>query len=643
MLIVNNFVMKSKPKKHERKVQTKGQKPQTAISNKQYIYIFILIAITALLFSNALGNHFTNWDDDDYVTKNPYIQDLTLRGIQNIFTVFVSSHYHPLTLLSLAVDYSLWGMNATGYIYTNIILHILNVILIFLIFKHIIKRADLAFIMALIFAIHPMKVESVVWIAERKDVLYSFFYLMAVFHYIKYISTKFIKKYYFLTLIFALLSLLAKASAASLPLVLLLFDYYYNRKNYKTIIIEKLPFLIFSLVFGILAIIAQRTEQPNNPPLLDRIFLFTYAISFYIIKFFAPVYQSPLIEFPEKAGVLLPIKYYVSFLIIPLISFLIYKFKLIRKELIFAFSFFLLSMLLVLIKFPIGPAYLTERYTYLPYIGLAFLIVIIYSKYFEKHYKNIALSILIIWFIFLGIKTHFQNQIWRNSVTLWDYVIENTPLTPIAYNNRGDAKYELKDFKGAISDYDKAINIKKQAPGVYSNRGNSKKELGDYKGAISDYNVAIEINPKYADAHYNRALVKSMNGDAKGALSDFDKAIELNPVYAATYYNRANLKFSLNDLTGALNDYNKAIELNPKEVGAYNNRGALYYQLKDYDKAINSFNTAITISPNSSEAYSNRAVLENKLGNKQNACMDWLKAVQLNHPSAQNLYDKNCK
>jgi len=632
-----------KNKKSDKKIPLKVQKPPKAASGNHYIYIIILIAITAILFSNALGHHFTNWDDDDYITKNPYILDLTLRGIQNIFTVFVSSHYHPLTLLSLALDYYLWGMNASGFIFTNIVFHIFNVMLVFLIFKIVIKRAELAFIVALLFAIHPMKVESVVWVAERKDVLFSFFYLMAVFFYVKYITSGFLKKYYVFTLILALLSLLSKATAASLPLILLVFDYYYKRKNLKIVFIEKLPFFIFSLVFGILAIIAQSSDQGNNPPFFDRIFLFTYAISFYIIKFFAPLYQSPLIEFPEKAGALLPLKYYVSFLIIPLVVFVIYKLKTVRKELIFAFSFFLLSMLLILIKFPIGPAYLTERYTYLPYIGLAFAIAVIYTTYFEKRYKKAALAVLIIWFVFLGIKTHFQNQIWDSSITLWTYVLERNPLTPIAYNNRGDAKYELKDYQSAIDDYNKAIEIKKQAPGVYSNRGNSKKELGDFKGAIADYDVAISMNPKYTEAYFNRALVKTISGDASGAISDFDKTIELKPDFAAPYYNRANLKFTLNDLDGALKDYNKSIELNPNEVGAYNNRGALYYKLKDFDKAINSFNTATKISPNSSDAYNNRAVLENELGNKISACADWQKAIQLNHPSAQGLYDKNCK
>jgi len=635
--------MNSKFYKNKRKTLTKVHQPKhTTIFRKQNFYILFLIIITLILFSNALNNGFTNWDDTDYVTENTFIKDLSINGIQNIFTAIVSFHYHPLTLLSLAVDYHFWGMNPKGFILGNIIFHILNTVLVFLIFIRFTKKTEMALIIALLFAIHPMRVESVVWISERKDVLYAFFYLLALFTYLKYITTNYLKKYYWLTLLFALLSLLAKAMAVSLPIVLLLFDYYYNRKNYKTLIIEKIPFFLISLLIGIIAIFAQSAAPQNAYPIIDKIFLITYATTFYFVKFFIPIHQSPLVEFPVKIGELLPFKFYISFLIIPLFGFLIYKLKSIRKEIIFSLLFFISTMLIILIKFPIGPAYLAERYTYIPYIGMAFIIAVLYIKLSKKYSKNIVTGVVVIWFIFLGIKTHFQNTIWRSSETLWSNIIENNPHSEIAYNNRGLAEDKLGNVAGAINDFNNVININPQNAMAYYNRGISKKELGDYEGAITDYTRTINIDPKYEGVYYYRGNAKGLTGDFKGAIADYNKAIENDPKSEKAITGRGTAKIQLGDLTGAIEDFNYALKVNPNYTNAYNCRGIAHSIMKNFDLALRDINSAIAIDKDYADAYLTKGNIYIDMNNTSEACIQFETARQKGDDDAINMINLYC-
>ena len=637
--------MKIKQHKGKRQaiLKKEDKKASQSLFKSHFAYILLLTIITTVLFSGAVEHEFTNWDDNHYVTQNALVQDLSFQNTVRIFSSFVHSHYHPLTILSLAVDFHFWGLNPKGFIIVNIILHLLNVIMVFLILKLLSGDGYIALGAALIFAIHPMRVESVVWVTERKDVLYAFFYLLAIYHYIKYITSGENKKYYILTLLMFVLSLLSKALAASLPLVLLLLDYYHARKKFLKLIIEKIPFFALSLLFGVIAVVAQSGEVPNKHPFFAHLFLMSYALMFYLIKFFVPLFQSVLIEFPEKTTSYLPLKYYLSFLIIPVSIFLYIKLKKIRKELLFSFGFFMVGIILILIKFPVGPAYIAERYTYIPYMGLAFLISFIINKYPSGILKKTVFIIFFCWLLFLSYRTYLQIQVWENSESLWSNVIKHNPYSVIALNNRGDAKYYKGDYAGAIKDYDKALNINNETAGAYNNRANSKKQLNDLKGAIVDYNKALEIDCNYFDAYFNRAIAKDLLGDTAGALADNDKAIELKPNYADCYYNRANIKFKIGRIEDALKDYDKTITLNQAHADAYCNRGGAKHKLKDYLNAEKDYNKAIQLNPQYANAYNNRAVLRYEQGDTYNACLDWEQSKLYGNTSAQKLHDTYCK
>jgi len=603
-----------------------------------------VLFITFLLFATGLNHDFLNWDDDFYITKNPHITSLSFDGIKNIFSVFVSYHYHPLTLLSLAIDLQIWGYNASGFVLTNIILHTFNVALVFIIFSLISKDKRIPYIVAILFAIHPMRVESVIWMAERKDVLYVFFYLCALFNYIKYLKCGFEKKYYVLTFMFIIISILCKATAASFPLILLLFDFYYKRKNYKRVLIEKIPFFVLSLVFGIVAMIAQSKAVPNTTPLFDKPFLITYALNFYIVKFFLPLFQSPLYPFPIKVNDLLPLKYYVSILIIPFLAYIVYKLKYLKREVVFGLGFFFFSMALLLFRFPIGPAFLAERYTHLPYIGLAFIIASFYCKFEAPRNRFILRGIFICWVAFLTIKTYYQIDTWRNTEVFWLNVVKSkNPNSELAYNYLGVFEYERQNTEKAIYYFTKGIEFNSNYDQPFSNRATIRRQQGNYTGAIEDFNHVLTLYPNNYDVLYSRGLTYTQMGAFDKAIIDFDKLISIQTNNWEALNARGYAHYLFGNFDKALNDYNQALLYNQEAFIVYENLGLLYFKKVDYEKALVAFNQVISLKHDYSQAYSNRASCHFMLNQVDLACKDWEKAYSLGMNDVENLIVKYCK
>jgi len=633
-----------------KKDKNKGKTVITTPANKtKYFFIVILAVITFITFANGLRNNFLTWDDPDYVTENFYIRDLSVTGVKAMFSVFVSCHYHPLTLLSLALDYAFWGQKPAGFIFMNILLHILNVILVNRIFFLFTKKTELSFITALLFAIHPMRVESVVWIAERKDVLFAFFYLFSIFFYVKFLKQKTNFKYYLISFLLFVLSLFSKATATSLPLILILFDYFSDRKDIRRILLEKIPFFILSLLFGLVAIKAQSLASSNAQPLVSHIFLITYAIAFYIFKFFAPFFQSAVMPFPEVVDGLLPLKYYLSFLIIPLMGFIIYYFRKYRKELIFSFSFFILTLILVLVKFPIGPAYLAERYTYLPYIGFSYFIGFAYINYKEKYklknnWSNIYLIVLCLFTVFFIVKTISRNTVWKTSYSLFTDVVSKNPTYAFALNNQAHALASEGKHAEAISIYALAVKNKPDFAEAYNNRAASFFALKDYESVIKDLSISIEIspdNPKIANMYNNRGLAYYNLKRYKEAIDDLNKAISINKDFVEAYKTRMNSNAALQNYDKALNDLNFIMTIEKNNAEHYNQAGIFYAEAGDKQNAIKNFSKAIDIEPSNSSYYLNLGFVYTE-SHKDLACSNFLKAKNLGNQQAHQIYQELC-
>jgi tetratricopeptide (TPR) repeat protein len=509
-----------------------------------------------------------------------------------------------------------------------------------------------------------MHVESVAWVTERKDVLYSFFFIPGLITYIYYLKKQKLL-YLLMTYLLFLLSLFTKSAAVCFPLVIVLLDYYYKTKYNIKEIISRIPLFILSAIFGYVAVHSQESsgaiaDLTPSYNIFERVFLACYSLSFYIIKLFIPAGLCAMHYFPEKSGNVLPSEYYLSALLISgiVIALILVKSPKYKMHLIFGLLFFLATIIMVIQIIPIGFAITAERYTYLPYIGLTIPIGIVLHDIIEdktnKLYKsrNIFIITLIAFTAGFSATTYSRNKVWRDGIALFTDVIEKNPKKFHGYWIRGSAYSNKKDYKMAIADFDKTLQCKPpNAAEVLNNRGNAKNNIDDYEGAFKDLNEAIRINPKLAEAYSNRGSARDNLGDYKGAMEDYDKALSLKPEMITAYNNRGVTKGKIalskggdiqKNMQPAIDDFNTAIKINPYDPSSYLNRGNAKGFLRDFQGSLHDFNIAVKLGPKEHQAYFNRGITKLNLKDTAGACADWQKASELGSKSAKELVNNLC-
>ena len=617
------------------------------------LFLPFIIIITAIVLANTLGNDFiNNWDDDVYILDNEIIRNLNWNNLKEIFS-FSYGSMHPLTILSYTIEYKLFGLNPFPFHLTNYIFHILNAVLVYLFLNRLTGKPWVAAITALFFAVHPMHVEAVAWISERKSLLYTFFFLLSLNSYSKYLVTK--KKFSYLlwSFLWFFCSLMSKPAAVCLPFVLVLMDYYHYKKLSWKLLISKIPFFFLALLFGILIFYFEKS--PETIAVLNRIFsipervlLVSYSTIYYIFKVFAPFNLSALHFYPVKSDVL-PIEYYLALPALLLLIWGVIKSGSFKHEIIFGLLFYLITIASVLQIMPIGQAIVSERYSYIPYIGVFFIFGQFFSYIKDKKFsfngriKFIVYIVLVILTVLYSFLTIERNKVWKNGIVLFTDVIEKYPEHEFGWFARGKSKDILGDFNGALSDNNKAIEINPQYANAYSNRGIVYAKIGKYDNAIADFNKVIELKPKYAEVYANRGNVYSKIGNYDSAIADYNIAIKIKPDFPEVLNNRGIYLINLNRIDESLRDFNKAIELNPQFTEAYFTRGSAYAKIGKYDNAIADFNKAIELNPQYANAFFNRGIVKFNLNDKTGACNDWLLAQQYGHEQAATTLEKYCK
>ncbi|MEI6435871.1 MAG: tetratricopeptide repeat protein, partial [Bacteroidota bacterium] len=638
-----------------------------------------LIAISSFIaYLPALQGAFTNWDDMVYVAENPYIKSLSAKNLAAIFSENYMGNYHPLAMLSLSIDYQINQLNPFVFHLTNILIHLINSILVLVVLKRLTGKLQIAVIAALIFGVHSLHVESVAWISERKDVLYTCFYLLSLYSYVRYIPKR-DRKWFGLSLLFFILSCLSKGQAVTLAVTLFLVDILMGRKwTQLKILIEKVPFLILAFIFGVVAFHAQLGADATimaNFPIQQRVAFASYGLVMYILKLFYPFALSVYYPYPILGNVgEVPFIYW--FCIVPAIVFIILLLLSWKrsKPLFFGMSFFFLNIVLLLQLLPVGRAIMADRYAYIPSIGYCFLVGFYLTDRRYIKLEKVAWGIAAVYTVVLMFLTYQQSKAWLNSETLWSDALSKNPRIPVAWYNRGNVRMDSSNIKGAIADYTECINLDGTFSRAYINRGNARNRLKDYLGAIADfdtlirfdsnavnayinramsrkmlqdfdnslkdYTIAIRMKPDQMELYTNRANVKLDLKDYDGAISDFDQALKMNPKYTTAYTNRAIVKKAKNDLTGALADYNLAIELDPKNNEFYNNRGNLKFLLNDYQGAIDDYSTSIRISPKDFLGYKNRGAIRFSRKQYDEALTDLSEGIKLNPKSGELFYTR---
>ena len=568
--------MNHKKTTNKKTIKYKEPKKKPTIKNDKKInrWVWLALAVViittfAIYFKAIHFEIFYCWDDNVYIRENNFIKALRWENIKSIFSTFYFGNYHPFTTLFYAIEYKTGHGDFSVFHFNNILLHLINTVLVFVFIRKISpSNQAVALITAAFFAVHPMHVESVAWVSERKDVLYTFFFLLSLIFYSDYLKSQKIK-HLLLAFFLFVFSCFSKSAAVVLPWILLLLDYYAGRKISRKMFLEKIPFFIISLIFGIVAIYSQKSSgaiQNMAPTMTFMEHLATIAHSFvtYIFKAFVPVGLSAYYPYPSELGTsTLPLIYYLSFFIVALLVFFVWYSRKWGKDIVFGFLFFVITIILVLQIIPIGAASMAERYTYIPYIGLFFIV----GKLFEtssgtvkagKKLKNGLLIVLALGFITFSAITNERVKKWENEEILFSEVIARHPGVGIAYLNRGNYYYSyyantlfVNDFfkrkthiEKAARDFESALKCdlsKDNKVKAYFNLGTAKKDLGDYTGAIKDLDSAIKIDNGYYNAYNNRGAAKYMVNDYQGAIDDWNRAIELNPHLTEAISNRDTL------------------------------------------------------------------------------------------------------
>lgn len=518
-----------------------------------------------------MTNGFTNWDDNYYVTENPFIQSLTLANFATWFSKSFLGLYQPFILASLAIDYSLAGGQAWIFHLTNIVLHLANTILVFFLLKNLFRNPILSIIATLIFALHPIQVESVAWVTERKNLLYALFFLSSIVAYLKYLESK-KTNLYRLMLIFFIAALMSKAAAVVLPLIFMLVEFACGENPFQHKLLEKkIPLLFISFIFGLFTLYFHYHHgslvDSSGLSTFGRLLLVSKGVATYFFNFIAPFRLSTYNPLPETISSTLLIEC-LLFYIIGIVCVIYLKFRKINAVVLWGLIFFLINIGLFLIP-PGVPVIVSDRYMYLAIIGpaviLGFGINFIISKF--KRIKYFILTVFGAWLLVIGNQTYQQNQTWKNSLNLWNRVISVHGEQPFALIQRGSA-YRTQGLKAE---------------------------------AMKDYSRSIELNPRFYRAFEYRAYMFSLDGQYQKAIDDFEVALEQ---YPGSDFAKASLGFNyrkLGQFSKAMLYLDEALTLNPKNTDALINRGQVFQALGQTQKACDDFLKAQLFNPKDPE------------------------------------------
>lgn len=579
-------------------------KNSKASAGNPAIFAAGVVLITAIVLSSVLNCDFLTWDDPDFVLYNTNVHELSFKTLASMFSSYTMGNYCPLATLSLAIDFKLaGGLHPMMFHLTSLLLHLTNTLLVFLIVYNIFaKQVIAASVAALLFGIHPMHLESVAWVSERRDVLYALFYLSGLLSYVRFYNNPQEKKYLYYALGLFLCSLLSKGQAVTFPIALLAIDFIKGRKISIKYILDKIPFIVLALAFGILAVIAQKATKAIavvHLPSWYPFFTGFYGLLLYILKALIPFNLCVHHPYPWSIHSPEPILFFAAPAFI--IAFGIFAYRKWKSDPVIAggLLFFLITLFPVLQFLPAGETIISERYTYLPYIGL-FIIAGYLTQHAKEYffkYKN-AVSILVTaWIGVLCIITWTRVKVWHDPVSFWSDAIERYPGDKFAYCNRGYVYLQFENYDAAFSDFSKGIAIDTTFGRLFVNRGACYEHWKKYDSAMADFNRATRWDS-----------------------SLFQPYVHLAQLYMNVYGNYPK----------AIYNYNIAIEKNP-DPAYQSNLGIAYYDNKEYKNSIATYNKLLESDSTDGKTYYLRAITEAAVNEYSKAYSDATKSKKLGY------------
>ena len=646
-----------------------------------------LAAMVWVVFGQTLGHQFVNYDDNLYVYENPEVtRGLTLQGIIWAFTHVRCSNWHPLTWISHMLDCQLYGLNPGGHHFTNILLHAATAILLFLVMRRMTGFLWRSAFVAAVFAIHPLRVESVAWVAERKDVLSGMFFMLTLWAYVRYVQgvtvgrvtrgkwqvagteaatepirscfTFLVSGFYWLTLLLFALGLMSKPMLVTLPLVLLLLDYWplgrvagdpgqgtgeidckYSTPNPRlsTLVFEKLPLFGLAAASCVATVFAQTTAlQPfENISLALRFGNASISCVAYLGQMFWPTGLAVLYPFPGT-GVAVSAVVLSVVLLVGITGGVI----VLRRRcpcLLTGWLWYLIMLLPVIGIVQVGAQARADRYTYLPQIGLYLLLTWAAAELSAGwRYRRLVLggfsTVILAALMFCA---RSQAAYWRNSESLWTRALACTSDNCIGHYNYGITVLKLGRVDEAITNFQQALRIKPNYWEAHNNLGSALLQKGWVDEAIDQYQVALQINPDCEEACYSLGNALLQKGRVDEAVVQYEKALQINPDDADACYGLGNALLQKGQVDEAIAQYQKSLHLNPAAAdSSYNLANALLKKGR-VDEAIAQYEKTLDIKPDYVEAHSNLGSSLLQKGQVDEAIIHFQRALQISPGNAK--------
>jgi protein O-mannosyl-transferase len=628
------------------------------MNNYKQMFILLLLVLTVLIvFWDVQDYDFVHYDDQAYVIENSYVHSgLTSKSISWAFTTGHTGYWHPLTWLSLMLDYELFKLNPGGYHWTNVMFHIANTLLLFLVLNRITGRVWRSSFVAVLFAVHPLHVESVAWISERKDVLSTFFWILTLWFYVLYVEHPGFKRYIWM-LVFFVLGLLSKPMVVTLPFVLLLLDYWPLKRqaSFHTydsrlkvslpafskrplppsaiLILEKIPLFILSLVVSVVTFLVSKNQQVmatfQAASLQLRIENVLVSYATYIAKMFWP--QNMAVFYPYPGALPLWQVAWSLILLLGITLFVLFQARR-RPYLVVGWLWYLGTLVPVIGLVQVGSQAMADRYTYISFIGLFvmvtwgvvdYLISMKYRKVILVVLSSLTVSILMI-------LSWQQVRHWQNTTTLFTHALLVTERNYVAHNGLGAAFMSRNMPDEAAFHFRESLKIAPSYLPANHGIGSALIAKGLCKAAIPYYTRIINMKPDDSLAYYNMGYALTKLNRLHEAEEYYRIAVSLEPNNASFHNNMGVLFINQGKIEEALSSFQKVLKLNPSHAGAHNNLAMILVEQGREEEAISHFKEAIRLQPDYANAQYNLGMALRKKGLLKEAESHINKAMQIN-------------
>ncbi|HEY2990658.1 MAG TPA: tetratricopeptide repeat protein [Candidatus Binatia bacterium] len=626
--------------------------PRTAAWPLRWLLPVFVALLTVVFFYPTLENGFVDWDDDKIIFENLNYRGLDWPELRWMSTTFYMGHYQPLSWMTLGLDYLLWGMDPFGYHLTSLILHAANAVIFYFIALRLLSAASpgaaaiplrvAALFAALVFAVHPLRVESVAWVTERRDVLSGLFLLLCILCYLKSVAAaaNAERRLWMASAVVVYgLSLLSKAAGMTLPAVLLVLDVYPLRRlggraegwrgpAARKVWWEKAPFALLAVIFAVVALLAQREARAllslETHGVAARFGQALFGIAFYLRKTIAPLNLSPIYGLPIQ----LKEADWLSFLLSGALALaLTVIFVIGRRRWPAALASWICYLALlapVLGLVQAGPQLAADRYTYLACLGWAILAggVLLYLWPIGSdgaHLGNVAVFSAVLAAVIvaiLGFLTWTQTQVWHDPLTLWKHAVSTYPQASRAHNNFGNALAHRERTAEAIAHYREALRIDPEYKEAHHNLGITLASRGDLAAAIEQYRAALRIDPNYKEARNNLGVALTYQEKLPEAVGEYRAALRIDPGYKEVHNNLGVALVNQGELTEAIAHYRAALSADPSYKAARYNLGNALADRGEVTAAIEQYREALRIDPGYEEARNNLNVLLEMQGKK---------------------------